>query len=230
MSEREYKVVADLSGGKDSIAMGLRLLEDGERVDAFVFVDTGLEFPEAYEAITRFERVAGRTVEVVRAKSPFAWYATRAEVQGKRKGTMRRDVGYGWPSFKVRWCNGHLKRIPLREWDVAHGRPTHLVGIAADETRRLRRKPRIRYPLAEWGMTEAGCLAYCRARGFFTGDFYDNHRRMGCWLCPLQSMADARWLRDARPELWSRIKAYEAAIGEPWKGRGTEWFEKEDKR
>lgn len=220
-------IVADLSGGKDSIAMGLRLVELGERVDAFVFVDTGLEFPEAYEAIARFRQVTGREVEVVRAEQTFEWFATQAKVQGKRKGTMRREKGYGWPSFAVRWCNGHLKRIPLRAWDLAHGMPTHLIGIAADEPKRVRQKPRVRYPLVEWGWKEADCLAYCRERGFFQGDFYDKHKRMGCFVCPLQSVGDARYLRDHRPALWGQIKRLEAAIGEPWKGCGTERFDRE---
>lgn len=220
-------IVADLSGGKDSIAMGLRLVELGERVDAFVFVYTGLEFPEAYEAIERFQQVTGCDVEVVRAERTFEWFATQAEVKGKRKGTMRREKGYGWPSFAVRWCNGHLKRIPLRAWDLAHGEPTHLVGIAADEPKRIRQKPRVRYPLVEWGWKESDCLAYCRERGFFQGDFYDKHKRRGCFVCPLQSVGDARYLRDHRPALWGQIKRLEAAIGEPWKVCGTERFDRE---
>ena len=41
--------VVSLSGGKDSTAMLLRMLEEGMRVDIILFCDTGLEFPAMYE-------------------------------------------------------------------------------------------------------------------------------------------------------------------------------------
>ena len=39
------KYVVSLSGGKDSTAMLLRLLEEKRSVDLILFCDTGLEFP-----------------------------------------------------------------------------------------------------------------------------------------------------------------------------------------
>lgn len=43
------KYVLSLSGGKDSTAMLLRLLEEKQPVDFILFCDTGLEFPQMYE-------------------------------------------------------------------------------------------------------------------------------------------------------------------------------------
>ena len=43
------KYVVSLSGGKDSTAMLLRLLEEKRPVDLILFCDTGLEFPQMYE-------------------------------------------------------------------------------------------------------------------------------------------------------------------------------------
>ena len=43
------KYVLSLSGGKDSTAMLLRLLEEKRPVDLILFCDTGLEFPQMYE-------------------------------------------------------------------------------------------------------------------------------------------------------------------------------------
>ena len=216
-------IVADLSGGKDSIAMGLRLLELGEHVDAFIFADTGFDFPEAIEAIDKFEALSGR--EIIRLKPERSFIDVAAHIDNG--GNFERERGYGWPSWRRRWCNHELKRRSIKRFDREHGMPTHLIGIAADEPKRIRKKARVRYPLVEWGMKEADCLAYCREHGFFTGDFYDKHKRMGCYICPLQSVGDARWLRDERPELWAKIKTLEKEIGEPWLKCGTERFDRE---
>ena len=42
--EKEKLHIVSLSGGKDSTAMLLRMLEEGWQVDLILFCDTGLEF------------------------------------------------------------------------------------------------------------------------------------------------------------------------------------------
>ena len=51
--------VVSLSGGKDSTAMLLMLLERGEPVADVVFFDTGWEFPEMYEYLEKLEAFTG---------------------------------------------------------------------------------------------------------------------------------------------------------------------------
>ena len=43
------KYIVSLSGGKDSTAMLLRLLEEKRPVDLILYCDTGLEFPQMYD-------------------------------------------------------------------------------------------------------------------------------------------------------------------------------------
>lgn len=76
------------------------------------------------------------------------------------------------------------------------------VGIAADEPKRIRDK---RYPLVEYGVTEAEALAYCYDRGYDWGGLYEEFKRVSCWCCPLQSLAELRVLRRSHPELWARL-------------------------
>lgn len=60
--------VCSFSGGKDSTAMLLRLLEEGMPVDIILFCDTGLEFPQLYRHVDKVEHDIGR--EITRVKGP----------------------------------------------------------------------------------------------------------------------------------------------------------------
>ena len=51
----EYHVVS-LSGGKDSTAMLLMMLECGMQIDCILFCDTGLEFPGLYAHLEKLEQ------------------------------------------------------------------------------------------------------------------------------------------------------------------------------
>lgn len=221
------KIVANLSGGKDSLAMCLRLIEEGEHVDDIIFIDTGMEYPETYAAIERFERETGRTVTRLKRSDgrDFIYYAAR-HVKG-RCNPGNRPIGYGWPSALRRWCTQHVKLDVACAYDRAHNTsPLHLIGIAADEPKRIRNNPNKRYPLVEWGMTESGCLDYVRRRGYYLPgqSAYDHIQRMSCFCCPLSNLTQVKYLIRYRPVLWARIKAMEAEIGEPWK-RGTAYYE-----
>ena len=53
---KEKLYVASLSGGKDSTAMVLRLIEEKWPLDLILFCDTGLEFPGMYEHVRKLEK------------------------------------------------------------------------------------------------------------------------------------------------------------------------------
>ena len=57
-------------------------------------------------------------------------------------------------------------------------------------------------------MTEADCLAYCKERGYDWGGLYDKMRRVSCWCCPLQSLAELRVLYQDFPDLWEQLKRW----------------------
>ncbi len=56
------KYVVSLSGGKDSTAMLLKLIEGKRPIDYIIFCDTGLEFPRMYEHINKLEKYIGRPI------------------------------------------------------------------------------------------------------------------------------------------------------------------------
>lgn len=49
------KHIVSFSGGKDSTAMLLMMIEKGMQIDDIIFCDTGKEFPEMYEHIKQVE-------------------------------------------------------------------------------------------------------------------------------------------------------------------------------
>ena len=67
------KYVLSLSGGKDSTAMLLRLLEENRPVDLILFCDTGIEFPQMYEHLDRLETYIGRPIVRLKAAHDFEY-------------------------------------------------------------------------------------------------------------------------------------------------------------
>ena len=62
------KHIVSFSGGKDSTAMLLMMLEKGLQIDDIVFTDTGVEFPEMYEHIEKVEQYINRKVTRLKAE------------------------------------------------------------------------------------------------------------------------------------------------------------------
>ena len=55
MSAKPKLHVVSFSGGKDSTAMLLRMIEEDYPIDIILYCDTGLEFPEMEEHIYKVE-------------------------------------------------------------------------------------------------------------------------------------------------------------------------------
>lgn len=96
------KHIVSFSGGKDSTAMLLMMLEKGMQVDDIVFCDTGVEFDELYQHIDDVEKYIGRKITRIKADNSFEWYLLD---RPKRTG----GYGYGFPTIRARWCTKYLK-------------------------------------------------------------------------------------------------------------------------
>ena len=190
--------VVSFSGGKDSTAMLLRMVELGMQIDEIIFCDTGVEFPQMYDHIAKVEKYIGRPITKLRRPKSFE-YMLLSHV--KKSGV----VGYSFPDFRNRWCTAYFKRDHIKSY-LRQARKEmaviEYIGIAADEPKRIKDK---RYPLVEWGWTEADCLKYCYSKGFDWGGMYQVFRRVSCWCCPLKGLDALRQLRKYFPELWEKL-------------------------
>jgi 3'-phosphoadenosine 5'-phosphosulfate sulfotransferase (PAPS reductase)/FAD synthetase len=201
-------IVVSFSGGKDSSAVTLRKIELGEHIDEVICCDTYKEFPAMYRHIERVKKIvedAGIKFTVLRSDKVFD-YLMFEEV------TKKETLGRGWPTFKVRWCTGELKKDIIRNYlkDLnTQYNVIQCVGLAADEEYRLKRavnqQPNKRYPLIEWGWTEEDALQYCYSKGFDWEGLYTKFKRVSCWCCPLKSLPELRALRTHCPDLWAEL-------------------------
>ena len=95
MAKRDFKYVASLSGGKDSTAMVLMLLENNAPLDECLFVDMGKEYDCIYHNIDKMEKILndkGIKLRRLKPDNSFDYYAS--EIQCARSKYFKN--GWGW--------------------------------------------------------------------------------------------------------------------------------------
>jgi 3'-phosphoadenosine 5'-phosphosulfate sulfotransferase (PAPS reductase)/FAD synthetase len=93
--KRDFHVVS-FSGGKDSTAMLLKMIELNYKIDRIIFCDTYMEFPDMYvhiEKVNNYIKQFGYSITYLKSKKSFEYYMFEYTKQrGKNKG----EKGYGW--------------------------------------------------------------------------------------------------------------------------------------
>ena len=203
--------------------MVLRLIEDKMPLDEVVFYDTGMEFEAIYNVRNKMQSILeGHGIRYIELhpEEPFLYSMLEKPVYSKQKGQHN---GYGWCGGVCRW--GTASKIKRINRYVREEQAAVYVGIAADETHRMSRKTNRdsmkKYPLVEWGMTEADCLAYCRQRGFTWMqdgvDLYDILDRVSCWCCCNKNRKELFNIWKYLPGYWERLKELQAKQARPMK-------------
>ena len=195
------------------------------------------EFPEHEDfihntAIPLLKSRYGIETAVVQAEKSYKDIFYSCYQRGKHIGE-----NYGFPLLLGPWCNSRLKVAPLKKWQKAQGEYKSIVGIAADETKRIERqtvKGAI-LPLVEYGITEAGAFDICRKHGLLSPAYNSGRERLGCWFCHNQRIGEMRRLRAEYPDLWETLLVMEKDSRWTFKPNKTlcgfdERFEAEDAR
>lgn len=202
--------IVSFSGGKDSTAMLICLIEDKIKIDDIVWFDCGeYEFPQMKEHIAKVEKMFSVKVSRVKTDLPFSHYMYKY-LHGDGR------IGYGWPTPNLRWCT-NFKINKIKQY-LAQFRPyNQMIGYSADEMRRVekgkrqldrqkRKFFRNTYPLVEKGITEKKALEICKSYGFDWGGLYDIFDRVSCWCCPLQGIGNLVKLKKHLPDMYKKLQ------------------------
>ena len=180
--------IISLSGGKDSTAMLLMMIEKKIKIDHIVFFDTGWDFPEMIEHIDKLEKYIDK--KIIRLKPKRDFY----EMLPK----------WGIPVRVNRWCTREKVRT-IYKYINQYKPNTQWIGFSYNEAKRIKKTIGYCYPLVDWKVTEEDALKYCFDKGFDWGGLYKKHIRVNCWLCPFQRISDLKTLWMDYPEYWKKL-------------------------
>jgi len=211
---KEFSHILSFSGGKDSTAMLLLMLEKKMRIDAVVYFDCGsFEFPQMAEHIEQVEKYTGMEIIKIKPEHDFGWLLSNNPNPGSKKQEN------GWPTSLMRWCT-MMKINGIRRYMRLY-RPYYLyIGYTVDEVERINKaadhshnlifshKQINKYPLYDWNLSEKDCLNYCFKKGFHWNGLYKHFNRVSCFCCPLQRKEDLKKLYKYYPELYNQIKEW----------------------
>jgi 3'-phosphoadenosine 5'-phosphosulfate sulfotransferase (PAPS reductase)/FAD synthetase len=196
------RVIASVSGGKDSAAMCLWLQEQGIAHDR-VFMDTGWEHPATYEYLRGpLTAALGPITEI------------RAERDGQPEGMVELVRRKGmFPSRVRRYCTQELKVAPMKRYlaalRVRGVECVNATGIRAEESAKRALQPEWEWsdewecevwrPVIRWTMAEV--VAIHARHGLRPNPLYlQGASRVGCWPCIFARKAELRMLADRDPE------------------------------
>lgn len=95
LNENDFRfppqLIVSFSGGKDSTAMLLRMIERGYPIFCVLFYDGGWDFPEMHEHIRKVAEYTGLKVILLRSEKKFDDLL----------------IKYRWPDSRRRWCTRH---------------------------------------------------------------------------------------------------------------------------
>lgn len=151
------KNIVSLSGGRTSAYLA-HLMKEQDPDTEFIFMDTGAEHPKTYEFIRNIVRhwkinlTCLRVIPDPEMNKPSTYEILSAEEIGPDLEPWRRMLRkYGHPYVGGAFCTDRMKTVPFIKYcDEKYGRGNYMtwLGMRADEPKRIKLKPGIRY-LAE---------------------------------------------------------------------------------
>jgi phosphoadenosine phosphosulfate reductase len=200
--ESELPVAVSYSGGKDSLATLLLVLDAGV-TPKLLFVDTGLEFAETVQNVQDIARDFSLELVVESAGESF-W---------------KNIEHFGPPAKDFRWCCKTCKLGPATRLIEKNfpGGVLSFIGQRAYESEQRARKGAVwrnpwtpnqlaASPIQKW--TALHVWLYLMSKGARVNPLYEKGlERIGCFMCPATDLAELRRVREISPqyERWQKI-------------------------
>ncbi|RQD84475.1 MAG: phosphoadenosine phosphosulfate reductase [Methanocalculus sp. MSAO_Arc2] len=215
---KNLPLTVSYSGGKDSLATLILALKAVGPVP-LIFADTGLEFPETYENVSRVSLEYG--APIFRADGEAGFWETFSQK--------------GPPAIDFRWCCRACKLSPIkklieREW----GECLSLIGQRKYESARRKKTRRIwrnqnvgnqlsASPIQHWNALHVWLYLF-QEKAPYNPLYEMGLDRIGCYICPSSDIAHLQMIAERYPILWSRWESAVCAWGAA-AGRSKGWFE-----
>lgn len=211
--------IASFSGGKDSTAMILKLLEYGKPLTTIIFFDTKMEYKAIYTNVEKMKKLAKEKNIKFVTLTPDSDFLTHmlTKPHYNRRGNL--VYGYDWCGGKCRWMTS-LKVSSINNYLSSIPEYKQYIGIAYDEPKRIKNENNKLYPLVNYKMTEKDCLEYCYENGFNWNEdgieLYDILDRVSCWCCKNKNLKELRNMYHYLPDYWGMLKGMQSRIDRPF--------------
>lgn len=193
--------IVGISGGKDSTAMALRLMEAEPDDYDFCITVTGRELPTMDAHWASLEKLLGKPL--IRIPAP-----SLNELIIKQRAL---------PNVWMRWCTRLVKIEPFMEYVGKNAPATTYIGIRADEAQGAEAREGTDWsgvqgvvqdlPFVRWGWGLSKVLSYLKERGV------EIPTRSDCDICFFQRLIEWYDLWRNYPERWIEGEAYEDFTG-----------------
>ena len=197
--------IVGLSGGKDSVAMALRLREVAPANYEYICNETGNELPEMRDHWKRLEDLLQTTITPVK-------YHTDLEGAIKEQNML--------PNVFSRWCTRLLKIEPtIKFFDSLDEDAILYVGLRADEE--IRRglygeDITVKFPMREWKWGIEDVVSYLEQKGVCIPE------RTDCAWCPYQRLGEWRSLYFKHPVIYMQAVQIEKERGHTFRSPGRD--------
>lgn len=196
----KLKHIVALSGGKDSTAMALRLMEVEPRDYIYAITPTGNELPEMYAHWRKLQDILGKPlVPIMHGKESLQSLIRKQEML---------------PNHMARWCTRMLKLDPYYGWLAEQTPCVSYVGLRADEASR----PgmifpdadgiQMEFPMQRWGWGLEDVMSYLDEKGITVPD------RTDCAACFWQRIGEWYILWRDHPEQYKEAEELEQFVSE----------------
>ena len=204
-SKQNTRYAATVSGGKDSIAMSLRLWELGYKF-TILSVFTEFEFPAIKQQVYKLIEVTKLPHIILKVPEGTwdKWFYGKIK-RGKLKGEVR---GVRFVLNKKRpycWYKREAKEKFFYQYEPTFDKI--FVGIRYDEQKRAKNNAKYEYPLITWKWTKKHVEKYLKQKNWWIKE-YELFPHTGCYLCPYQTEKTWQKLKIHYPNLYNIALKY----------------------